>query len=105
MVRVIGTYVGTSRDRFDLDYYTASHARIAHELLGPHGLTGLRVLSRFEPPPGDAPGMIVVSEMTFGTREGFEAGLAACGEALFADLANFTDITPMLQVCGAAQEL
>lgn len=105
MVRVIGTYIGTSRDRFDLAYYKTGHAKVARDLLGPYGLVGLRVLSDFEPPAGDAPGMIVVSEMTFSSRADFDAAIAAEGEKLFADLANFTTITPMLQVCGEAIDL
>ncbi len=105
MIRVIGTYVGTARDRFDLAYYKAGHARVARELLAPYGLLGIRVLSGFEPPADDAPGMIVVSEMTFASRQDFEAGIAAVGEKLFADLANVTTITPMLQICGEASDL
>lgn len=105
MFRVVGAYVGTPRDRFDLDYYLTRHVKIAHELLDRHGLEEIRVLSGFEPPPGDAPGLIVASEMVFASREGFEAGLAESGAALFADLKNFTDLTPMLQVCGRTADL
>ena len=105
MIHVIGTYVGTTRDRFDLAYYKSAHVKVARELLTPHGLLGLRVLSGFEPLADDTPGMIVVSEMTFSSKEGFEAGIAAVGEALFADLANFTSLTPMLQICSEAIEL
>ena len=103
MFRVVGAYVGAAGDRFDLHYYRTRHVKIAHELLDLHGLQAIRVLSGFE--PGDGPGLIVVSEMVFRSREGFDAGIAECGAALFADLKNFTDLTPMLQVCDRIDDL
>jgi uncharacterized protein (TIGR02118 family) len=104
MVRVVGAYIGTPADRFDLAYYRRSHVAIAHDLLDAYGLQSVRVSSDFEPPAGGGQGLLVVSEMVFASREGFEAGLKAQGEKLFEDLRNFTDLQPMLQVCGRTEQ-
>jgi uncharacterized protein (TIGR02118 family) len=103
MFRVVGAYVGAPGDRFDLDYYLTRHVAVAHDLLDRHGLHAVRVLSGFQDGPG--PGLKVVSEMVFASREGFEAGIAESGAALFADLKNFTDLTPMLQACDRIDDL
>jgi uncharacterized protein (TIGR02118 family) len=104
MVRVVGVYLGASGNRFDAHYYKSGHVPLAHSLLDAYGLQSVRLLSEFEPPADGGLGLIMISEMLFASREGFEAGLAAGGEALFADLKNFTDIAPLLQLCETIDE-
>jgi len=40
--------------------------------------------------------------MHFPTREAFDSAMDAAGEALFADLPNYTDTAPVLQIASAA---
>jgi hypothetical protein len=40
--------------------------------------------------------------MHFTSRTAFDAGIAAEGAALFADIPNYTDVTPILQVSELA---
>jgi hypothetical protein len=40
--------------------------------------------------------------MHFASRAAFDAAIAAAGDALFADIPNYTDATPILQVSELA---
>ena len=100
MVRVVAAYVGTASSSLDLDYYRTQHTAAAKRLLEPHGLAEIRVLGDFEPPANDGPRLFAVSEMVFTSREAFDAAIQAEGAALFADLQNFTNIEPLIQLSG-----
>jgi uncharacterized protein (TIGR02118 family) len=96
----VAAYIGAKASRLDFTYYRSKHVDLARRLLARHGLTDIRVLGDFEPPPGDGPRMLAVSEMVFPSRAAFEAAMAAEGAALFADIQNFTDVEPILQISG-----
>lgn len=97
MICVSAIYPNTPGSRFDADYYLARHAPFADSLLRPHGLIEVRSMIGIAALDGAPPPFWVVSEMTFDSRERFNAAMAACGEALFADLPNYTDVGPVLQ--------
>ncbi|PXA83978.1 EthD family reductase [Nostoc sp. 3335mG] len=102
MIRVMAVYPNRPGSRFDLDYYTTRHAEFARGLLAPHGLTGLRVAAGEAALDGAPPPFWAVSEMTFTSRDAFEAGMAQHGAALFADSPNYTDVEPILQFASIA---
>lgn len=97
MICVSAIYANTPGSRFDADYYLARHTLLAASLLRPHGLIAVRSTIGVAALDGAPPPFWAVSEMTFDTREQFDAAMAACGEALFADLPNYTDVGPVLQ--------
>lgn len=103
MFRVIALYPHTAGARFDADYYVRKHAPFAREILGPHGLKELRITIGVAALDGGTAPFSSVSELVFATREDFDAAMAACGERLFADLPNYTDISPTLQVCELSE--
>lgn len=98
MICVLAVYPNRANSRFDGAYYATRHAALARDLLEPHGLSGLRVLIGTAALDGGAPPFWAVSEMYFPDRAAFDAAMAACGAALFADAANYTDVEPVLQV-------
>ncbi len=99
MICVTAFYPAAGESRFDLNYYYAKHIPLVKELLAPHGLKRVEVdegLSGFG--PGTPPNYKVVARMYFENIEGFQAGVAAAGNQIFADIPNYTDIPVEVQV-------
>lgn len=102
MLRVSALYPTNAGCRFDSTYYVQQHAPFAQALLKPHGLTDLRVTLGVASLDGAPPPFRAISEMVFDSRAAFDAAMRACGETLFADASNYTDIAPVLQVSELA---
>lgn len=104
MIRISAVYPNEAGSRFDADYYQNSHEPFAKGLLEPLGLCGLRTVLGETALDGSAPAYWAISEMHFTSREACDAALAACGTALFADIPNYTNVAPVLQVSRPASE-
>lgn len=102
MIRIVAIYPNTADSRFDGDYYVDRHAPFARGLLEPHGLLDLSSSLGLAALDGTAPPYWAISEMAFPSRETFDTAMAACGAALFADIPNYTNVTPVLQTCRTA---
>lgn len=98
MIRITALYPNTSGSRFDGDYYVRKHTPFAHDLLAPHGLRSIRTTIGIAGLDGTPPPFWTVSELVFDNRGAFDAAIAASGQALFADIPNYTDTTPVLQI-------
>jgi uncharacterized protein (TIGR02118 family) len=98
MFRVSALYVNGSGSRFDAAYYREKHEPFATGLLKPFGLREIRTTIGLSAIDGAPPPFWAISEMVFGSREEFDAAMATCGERLFADIPNYTNVTPELQV-------
>ncbi len=97
MVCVLALYPNQPGSRFDTAYYTGAHASLAARLLAPHGLTAIRATLGETALDGTPPPYWAASEMLFRSRADFEAAMDARGAELFADAANYTNVTPILQ--------
>lgn len=102
MLCVTAIYPNDPGSRFDADYYLTSHSGRARALLTPHGLQALRTAIGVASLDGSPPPFWAVSEMHFASRAAFDAAIAAAGDALFADIPNYTDANPILQVSELA---
>jgi uncharacterized protein (TIGR02118 family) len=98
MIVVSAVYPNNAGSRFDPAYYLESHAAFANRLLRPYGLTALRLTTGSETLDGQAPPFWAIAEMHFESRAALDRAIAECGDALFADVANYTDATPILQI-------
>ena len=100
MIVVTAVYDNTPGARFDLDYYARGHLPLVRERWGNAGLIsieGLRGVASFG---GGEPRYGVIAILRFESQVAFEA--AATGEhsaEISADIANFTDLVPDMQVC------
>lgn len=104
MIRILAVYPNDAGSRFDGDYYRHRHAPFACRLLAPFGLDSVRTVLGEAALDGTSPAYWAVSEMLFATRAAFDEAMAQCGAALFADLPNYTTVTPVLQVGTLAEE-
>ena len=99
MFRTWALFPKTDRSRFDTNYFLTEHMRKTKALLAPHGLQGLNAEEGVVlKPPGPLATYLMMSCLTFENSGALEAAMAACGEELSADFANFTDVRPLIQV-------
>jgi uncharacterized protein (TIGR02118 family) len=97
-ILISAVYPNEAGSRFDAAYYRERHTPLAIALLEPHGLTGLRTAIGEAGLDGAPPPYWAICEMTFTSRAAFDAALARQGAAIFADIPNYTTVTPVLQV-------
>jgi uncharacterized protein (TIGR02118 family) len=97
MIRVSALYPNEQGSHFDRSYYVEHHEPFAQALLQPFGLDAIRTTIGVAALDGNPPAFWAISEMTFVTRERFATAMDRCGERLFADIANYTNVAPILQ--------
>ncbi|MBI1735101.1 MAG: EthD family reductase [Candidatus Rokubacteria bacterium] len=99
MVRVSVMYPSGEGKKFDHDYYVNKHMTLVRERWGSMGLQKIEVDRGLA---GGAPGApapyAAVGHVFFGSMEQFQKAAAAHGKELFADVPNFTNITPQMQI-------
>lgn len=98
MIRVSALYPNAEGSRFDARYYVERHEPFAKDMLEPFGLEEIRTAIGLFALDGAPPAFWAISEMVFATRAEFEAAMSQCGERLFADIPNYTDVAPVLQI-------
>ena len=98
MIRVSALYPNAQGSRFDAQYYVERHEPFARDMLAPFGLGEIRTVIGLCTLDDAPPAFWAISEMTFATRDQFDAAMNQCGERLFADLPNYTDVAPVLQI-------
>ncbi len=98
MVRVSVLYPNTPGSRFDMDYYLGKHCPMVAQKLGAackgfgvdEGVAGVM-------PPGAA-AYRVSAHFLFDTVESFQAAFGPHAAAITADIPNYTDLQPTIQV-------
>lgn len=88
--------------RFDGAYYGTTHAQLVNDRWKPFGLRDLQVLRGQSGPDGSNPTYTVVANLMFDTRAAFEAAASEHAAEIFADIPNFTDATPIVQLSETA---
>ena len=98
MIKVSVLYPDNENSSFDIDYCVITHAPLAQGLLGSalkgfaieHGLSGRE--------PGSRPIYIAMGHMYFNSIDAFQSAFGAVLEDMRADVPNYTDIQPVLQI-------
>ena len=104
MITISAIYPNEPGSRFDTADYLTRHEPLAREMLGPHGLLEIRSTTGLASLDGTPPAYWAISEMIFASRAQFDAAMAACGEAIFADIPNYTNVAPTLQISRLASD-
>lgn len=102
MLTVVVLYPRQPGATFDFGYYSATHLPLVSDRWAKAGLIGVSAL-RGTPGPdgGDGPYMAMALLM-FDTRAGVEAALGGAHAAeIMGDIANFTNVQPILQMTEA----
>lgn len=98
MIKVTVMYPNGDNARFDFEYYTGRHLPDAQKLLGDacrkievdQGLAGGA--------PGEPPTYIAISHLYFDSVEAFQAAFGPHAATIMADVPNFTNTAPALQI-------
>ncbi|HUB11912.1 MAG TPA: EthD family reductase [Acetobacteraceae bacterium] len=98
MIVVSVMYPATPDAKFDLKYYLDRHVPMVGERWNAMGLREAKILQGVGAPGGAAATYSVTALLTFGSVAELEQALAAHGQEIMADIANFTNVQPIIQV-------
>jgi uncharacterized protein (TIGR02118 family) len=99
MIRVIVSYPNQPGAKFDEKYYFEHHCPMVEKTLGPLGLAGFAVDRGLAGvAPGSPPNDLIQAHILFENMQAYQAAMGAAGAAIVADIPNFTDIRPVIQV-------
>lgn len=100
MIRVSVSYPRGENDRFDFEYYLKNHMPLVKERLSP--LTA-EVDAGIPNPFGQPSPNIAIGYMTFDSMEQFVTSFSAAAPELMADIPNYTDIEPVVQISNVIE--
>ncbi len=98
MIMVTVMYPATDGVRFDMDYYLKTHVPMVDARWRSCGLQDVKVLHGVGAPGGGAATYSVIALLTFGSAQEFQRAVEQHGKEILGDIANFTDIQPIIQI-------
>lgn len=99
MIKVYVIYPNNDDVIFDFDYYCNKHVPMIGELLG-DALKGATVDAGLTSVvPGEAAAYVAISTISFESIESFQTAFGPNAEKIEADVPNFTNTVPTIQLC------
>ena len=99
MIRVSVLYPSEAGKKFDHDYFVNKHMKLVRERLTGFGLVRTEVdKGKAGGAPGAGAPFTAIGHVYFGTLEEFQKGMGQHGKEIMADLANYTNIQPQVQI-------
>jgi uncharacterized protein (TIGR02118 family) len=97
MIRVSVYYPNSPGAKFDMAYYTTSHMPMVKKKVSTcKGIAAEQGLGGGA--PGTPPTYIAIGHLLFDTVEAFESGFGPHAPEIMADVANYTNTKPVIQV-------
>ncbi|MEW6130668.1 MAG: EthD family reductase [Acidobacteriota bacterium] len=98
MIKVSILYPNNEGCKFDLDYYTNTHIPMTEARLSAalRGVTIEKGLSSGA--PGSQPTYIAAGHLLFDSVEAFQEAIAPHAQELMADIPNYTNVQPVVQI-------
>jgi uncharacterized protein (TIGR02118 family) len=98
MIKVSVFYPNNEGAKFDMDYYCNKHIPLVRQKLGgsckgaavEQGIAGAT--------PGSRPAFIAMGHLYFDSVEAFQTAFGPHAEAIMADIPNYTDVQPTIQI-------
>lgn len=92
-------YPNTQGSRFDMKYYVDKHIPLVETLWRGKGLTSVKLLKgAATADPATPPPYQVIAVLGFESLPAFKEAVKESGAAVIGDIANFTDVTPIIQI-------
>jgi uncharacterized protein (TIGR02118 family) len=91
-------YPKTATSRFDHDYYLNTHTPLLKRLFEPSGMQNLRLLRGSRSLDGGAAPYEVLAYFDMPSLEKLQNALAQHGPQILGDIANYTDVQPVIQI-------
>ncbi len=99
MIRVSIYYPNTTASKFNLEYFLTQHVPLVEGRLRPVGLERVEIDEGIATPkPDDPVPFSVVEHLVFNNFEEMQTALGENSEMLMADVPNFTNVEPMVQI-------
>jgi|SRR5450432_1685099 uncharacterized protein (TIGR02118 family) len=98
MIKVSVLYPAGDSKKFDMDYYCTSHMPMVQEKLGAACRSMAVELGLGGGAPGAPPTYAAMGHLYFDSVGDFQAAFAPHAEAIMADIPNYTNIQPVIQV-------
>lgn len=99
MIVVSVMYPSFEGSKFDFDYYVSTHIPLVNKHWSDKGLKNVKLLKGLAGGgPGEAPSFQVVALLEFKSMEALQNCMGFGGDEIMADVANFTDVEPVLQI-------
>jgi uncharacterized protein (TIGR02118 family) len=96
-------YPASEGARFDAAYYDATHIPLVRTSFADTGLVDVKVFHGVSAGDGGPAPFVAMAHLTFRDAEAFQASMGGpLAPAVLADVAVFTDITPIAQVSALA---
>ena len=98
MIKVSVLYPSGNGNQFDMDYYCNQHIPMVSGLLGDAVKAATIEKGVSGGAPQSLPPYLAMGNMYFDTVESFEKSFGSNVEAIMAELPNFTNATPQVQI-------
>ena len=98
MVIISVLYPRHSESRFDHDYYLKTHTPLLKSRWSGMGLEDVQLLRADSTLDGTQPAYEVMALLTFTSAEAMQTALATYGNEIMADIPNFTNVQPLVQI-------
>ena len=97
MIKVSVFYSNAPDIHFDMPYYVSRHMKMGQQLVGP-ALRGAAVDGISGGEPGSRPLYIALGHLIFDSVADFQATFGAHAEQIVADVPNYTNLQPIIQI-------
>jgi len=97
MVRVSVMYPRQDGGKFDFDYYLKSHIPLAKKLVGA-AMKKVEVYQGAGAPGGAPEAYVAVASLFFDSVDAFGAAFGPVAEKIMADVPNYTNLQPIVQI-------
>jgi uncharacterized protein (TIGR02118 family) len=98
MIKVSVFYPDREGSKFDMDYYCRSHIPMVRQKLGAACKNAAVEQGIGGATPGSRPGFIAMGHLYFDSVEAFQTAFGPHAQAIMADIPNYTDIQPTIQI-------
>lgn len=98
MIRLSVVYPNAQGKRFDFGYYADKHVALAKKLLAPYGLVRIEIDKAISGPMGAPAPFACTGHLYFNAIADLQAAMQAHAGDLLADIPNYTDIQPNIQI-------
>src|SRR5215469_2865563 len=98
MIKVSVLYPNAEGSKFDMDYYCRSHIPMVREKLGATCKGAAVEQGKSGATPASRPAFIAMGHLYFESVETFQTAFGPHAHAIMADIPNYTDIQPTIQI-------
>jgi uncharacterized protein (TIGR02118 family) len=98
MIKLSVLYPNSEGAKFDIEYYCNKHIPMVRHKLGAACKTAAVEQGIAGATPGSRPAFIAMGHLYFDSVEAFQTAFGPHVEAIMADIPNYTDIQPTIQI-------